>query len=130
MDTRAKELLEQATPLPWHSTVLPKTTTDEYGNPVERIPSVYGRPRDEVYIVNIGRGYPGARLDGVRKEADAALIVYAVNRLPDYEAAVEALDDVFTRLDDHFGEDGPDWLYEWADKARAALARLRDEVPK
>jgi len=54
---------------------------------------------------------------------NANLIVYAVNRLPDYEAAVEALDVMLnsTRAD----ELHPAW-----EKARAALARLREEVPE
>ena len=68
--------------------------------------------------------------------AEAERIVYAVNRLPDYEAAVEALEEVSSQvlLDgtqcycrDPFDYDREH--YVWCEQARAALARLRDEVP-
>jgi hypothetical protein len=63
--------------------------------------------------------------DGPGWDSDAALIVYAVNHLPDYEAAVEALErmlaaaDTGTRL----------WMQRILDEENADLRRLRDEVP-
>jgi hypothetical protein len=60
-------------------------------------------------------------------QADAALIVYAVNRLPDYEAAVEALEHVLETV----GQTGGYHLIvpKAIVDARAILARLRESVP-
>jgi hypothetical protein len=65
--TNAKRLLEQATPLPW----------DLYA-----------------YVNGGGRFHRDDRtlVADVYNEGDRDLIAYAVNRLPDYEAAVEALE--------------------------------------
>ena len=70
--------------------------------------------------------------------ADEALIVYAVNRLPDYEAAVEALEQIdsactvfLTMADKYHPNGGPapawlDFIRDRQNEARAALARLRE----
>jgi hypothetical protein len=77
----AKELLEQATPLPWRASETtiwsenrPDDPTDWSGDAV-----AYTAQDKELE-------------DGTY--ATAALIVYAVNRLPDYEAAVDALEKI------------------------------------
>ena len=64
--------------------------------------------------------WPNQRISGFFDHSDAALIVYAVNRLPDYEAAVEALERLVASVEPGTPHAG---------NARAALARLRDEVP-
>jgi hypothetical protein len=111
--SRAEELLKQATPLPW----------GQIGQ-------------------TIARGLHSVARTDERMEdeelANAALIVYAVNRLSDYEAAVEALDrltDYARDLCRHNERDhectaGALTRAEGAvEHARAALRRLRDEVP-
>ena len=55
------------------------------------------------------------------READAALIVHAVNRLPDYEAAVEALERVV-----NVWTGSRRFMPNAVADARAALARLRE----
>lgn len=98
---RPQELLEAATPLPW--------TLNE-----ESFDRVFGT--DGMAITD----------DCCTGSADAALIVYAVNHLPDYEAAVEALAQL---LDHHENtcsvSGGPGAECVVRDDARAALARLR-----
>lgn len=120
--SRAKELLEQATPLPWRVNQ-------------ESFDRVYGAD-DDVAITD----------DCCTSPSDAAFIVYAVNRLPAYEAAVEALENLLGTRVTHcsigdgpyfhatdagcdFTNRGPECDCEQrVDDARAALARLRDEV--
>lgn len=66
----------------------------------------------------------------VNGSADAALAVYAVNHLPDYLAAVEALEALAELAGPETNE--PEWSGNWRVAwryAREALARLRDEVP-
>ena len=64
---------------------------------------------------------------------DLALLLHAVNRLPDYEAAVEALERLVGAWDAHgcdtCGATGV--AFDWPDAVdvRAALARLRESVP-
>lgn len=58
------------------------------------------------------------------RTADLDLIVYAVNHLPDYEAAVDALERVLNVGDALWEDHPPVWMSE-ADEARAALRRLR-----
>jgi len=123
--SRAKELLEQATPLPWvvqepgpndpgAGTVFIDTHAFEWGpEPVIADSAPLGRE-------------------------DALLIAYAVNRLPDYEAAVEILAALMV-LPGYHAEDcyihAPDLttcecgVQQGRIAAKAALARLRDEVP-
>jgi hypothetical protein len=118
----AKRLLEQATPLPWATT-----------------------PHDDgadVYAMRMTRdGVPV--LDGVLAEflgaPNAVLAVYAANRLPDYEAAVDALEalaDAATALENRAIRSGGEF-HVWAeermvtevrDEARAILRRLRESV--
>jgi len=104
--SEATVLLEQATPLPWR---------------LRR--SIHG---PKYRHVQIGRDESYTTLD--LEPADARLIVHAVNRLPDYEAAVDALERLVgwnepmcqraRSLEGHDRECP-------VDEARAALARLR-----
>jgi hypothetical protein len=103
----AKELLAAATPLPW-----------EAGKP-SLLPA--GRAR----LIWNGQELFATSWRAKDTE-DAALIVYAVNRLPDYEAAVDALGRVVALADSFLAITEPS--SEWATtmtSARAALARLR-----
>lgn len=100
--TNVKRLLDEATPLPWDY----RTAADA---------ALYGEEDEFLWT-----------------PANIDLAVNAVNRLPDYEAAVEALERVFN--DVGFSESGdPYWNFTrpepggWK-QARAALRRLRDEV--
>lgn len=86
--SKATELLEQATPLPWTEI------------PVE-----------------------ADYTECSWKDADETLIVYAVNRLPDYEAAVEALERCINVL-----VRGEAAVIQAVIQARAALVRLHDGV--
>lgn len=124
--TDVKRLLDEATPLPW-----------------------YWEPRSEVLRCRIGaeghrRGvgdyaflsveeWPDAP-EPLDEQANAALIVYAVNHLPDYEAAVDALETIERLLrPDPAGAPGYRGRY-WAlvddahDTARVALRRLRGDA--
>jgi hypothetical protein len=88
----AKRLLEEAPPLPW------TVVRYEHGG---------------------GRMHVDRRLlVDLYDEPSRELVVYAVNRLPDYEAAVEALDDLIH----HFRP-------EAVENGLAALARVREQVP-
>lgn len=63
---------------------------------------------------------------------DGALLLHAVNRLPDYLAAVEALQRLMTAIDCEaisFEDDSMRQSLITIRDARAVLARLRDEVP-
>jgi GTPase SAR1 family protein len=99
----AKRLIEEATPLPWR----------QYETHQIVSVSDTGEPDDL-----------GAVAD-CYESPDAALIVYAVNRLPDYEAAVEALDELLHVVD--IGD--LDRLPEVEAAAYAAVNRLREQVP-
>lgn len=115
--TDVKRLLDEATPLPW------------------------GDPFD-IHYGDYGWYVPGSPLgetdDSERGRADATLAVYAVNRLPDYEAAVLILA-AFMELPGYHGEDcyihTPDLttcdcgVQQARIAAKAALARLRERVP-
>ena len=93
-ESRAKELLDAATPLPWTHTFL-----------------------DEAV------GHEDTAI------ADAALIVYAVNTLPAYEAAVEALRRIVNGagLPRKSSEYMP--VHEGLiDKGREALRRLQEQT--
>jgi hypothetical protein len=110
--TDVKALLEQATPLPW---AVGKSVSHDGHNLYE--------PASSGDITS-----PDAHLS----QPDAALIVYAVNHLPDYEAAVEALEVI--AKEDALLEANPDAFDGHAARymqsvARFALARLREKVP-
>lgn len=113
--TDVQKLLDEATPLPW------RLITDK-SDPEGSFP--VGIERDHP-------GYPGEHgwavmFDddwGTNQWANAALIVHAVNSLPDYEAAVDALEWTMGWIDDS-DIDG-----EQAEQARAVLRRLREQVP-
>ena len=115
--TRAKELLDAATPLPWR-----QADTDDEGTGILAGPELSIDEGQVAWAESFGSVYPSAH--------NAALIVYAVNRLPDYEAAVEALFRLEGAVQDYI--DDPKTmtpLYPEVRNAREALARLRDEVP-
>jgi len=100
--TRAKELLDAATPLPW--------TVGTGGQTIEATRPYHG-------LVDIAKA----------ATYDAALIVYAVNTLPAYEAAVEGLERIGecdrTHVSGltHCGDDHHD-------VAREALRRLQEQT--
>ena len=66
----------------------------------------------------------GPQVANVLLADDANLIVHAVNRLPDYEAAVDALERLINVGDALWEDHPPVWMSE-ADDARAVLRRLR-----
>lgn len=95
-----KRLLHAATPLPW---IRPWADL-----------RVRALGDDDLF----GRDVTKADLGGISKaQSNLDLAVAAVNRLPDYEAAVDALE---TLVEDD--------TYIGLDKARAALARLREQA--
>lgn len=109
MSPDVKRLLDEATPLPW--------TIFEHplGHIVASPPKPNGK-RDKVVLT------PGMTPEDVAK-ADTALIVHAVNRLPDYEAAVDALERLVTTVEMFFaGAERDPAVIE----ARAVLRRLRE----
>lgn len=104
--TDVKRLLNEATPLPWRVWDAPRPGIESDGANGGRGESVvvYGEQND---------------MEGVQTPEDAALIVHAVNRLPDYEAVAVILERL---LDDLEGTNS------FADRgARAALRRLRGQ---
>lgn len=112
--TDAKRLLEQATPLPWMAEQ-PDTESPLW---------LFAAAREgNTALAHFGvcRGGP---VDS-RDTADARLILHAVNRLPDYEAALDALEALLATSATYRHPDAPLVLHQ----ARAALACLRDEVP-
>lgn len=115
--TDVKRLLEQAIPLPWR--VL---KDDDYEGT-----GILGGG-DEWSIDEGQLAYAQRQVDYFPDEANAALIVFAVNRLPGSEAVVEAAGALVTWID---GNGRPKMYPEASGLARlrAALARLRDESP-
>jgi hypothetical protein len=120
--TDVKRLLEQATPLPWRMR--------EYDHDIVAGPD----GEDEQYVAVDREGL----VECVRHREDSELILYAVNHLPDYEAAVDALDRIVAKLDQWevecrshgvWRESDPDArMANWVrDEARAALRRLRGD---
>ena len=115
--TDVKRLLDEATPLPWMWLI-----------------DTHEPPR--VFLTNDPKDEQEPIVEGIR-EPDAALIEYAVNRLPDYEAAVDALERLFAQASElelgFIEAAGP--TAEWArifradvmNDARAALRRLRGD---
>ncbi len=104
--TDVKRLLDEATPLPW-GVVMDHSL---YDGPM--IGAVGSLGPTSLYVAETANAEVGER--------DAALIVYAVNRLPDYEAAVEALHRIYMGRVGFDNPDDPDIL-----AARHALARFR-----
>lgn len=131
-----KRLLDEATPLPWreclHLTDKNRCTCGFFGE-ISSIPA-------DVMVAQMGpcqfvhRHEEGCGGDMVpvapepARKANGQLIVYAVNRLPDYEAAVDALERL-VRLHDA-APAALDVEFRGAlTVADAALARLREPVP-
>ena len=111
--TDVKRLLAEATPLPW------------------------GDPAD-IHYGDFGWYVPGCPLgeteDSEQGRADMTLAVHAVNSLPAYEEAVEALERLVgerieERADDYgrYEESWEPMLSDAEREARAALARLRGD---
>ena len=117
--TDVKRLLAEATPLPWVDAGYYGDHGDVFGCDLSA-----GNDR-----VSTGGGIEGG--EGSMSHADAALIVHAVNTLPDYEAAADALAKITSWLaPDPAGAPGyrgRNWAIvdEAHEEARAALARLR-----
>ena len=123
--TDVKKLLAEATPLPWK----------ECG--AARGGCVCGFVWDSngnfpLLTTDTDSEHEGFRSTGKRKVTDAALIVHAVNSLPDYEAAVDAMleylahDGSGIRRDDEWAGDYDALKLATArDRLRAALQRLR-----
>jgi hypothetical protein len=110
-----KQLLEQATPLPWR-TILPGDTGWKARRYFRCV--AFSTKRDEDYTTS------------PLIPADARLIVHAVNHLPDYEAAVDALERIARPIGAGYQGDVQDReaLVRWmVSEARAALRRLRGE---
>jgi hypothetical protein len=108
--TDVKQLLERATPLPW-----------SVGKSVHHDGHNLWQTDTQGDITS-----PNAHLS----PEDAALIVYSVNRLPDYEVAVDALERLCDAAEGHEHQhlDGPDCVPAVAvADIRAALRRLRGE---
>lgn len=111
--TDVKKLLDEATPLPWRD--LWEHSDPEGDYPVG-IKGNDGEPNNWVVRHDDDLGTP--------LDKNNALIVHAVNHLPDHEAAVDALKRL-TWLADGDQDDE-----EWDDayrEARAVLRRLRGE---
>lgn len=84
--TDVKRLLAEATPLPW----------DRLGQRIIR--GLEGIARCESDGGNLADGWLTEEQIEDEEIANAILIVHAVNTLPDYEAAVDALDDMIHRF--------------------------------
>ena len=102
-----KRLLDEATPLPWRQSGTPEKPHWYVSGPDVLVHGPAMERGDHVQET----------ID--RWTADAALIVHAVNRLPDYEAAVDALAEI---SDAYPHRSGPLWA-----TARKAVARLRGD---
>lgn len=126
--TDVKRLLEQATPLPWRISPGPEVDPTDW--------VIFGGPpgADAIWVTNLeepltgwatnSTAFPPARVAMQGMEANAELIVYAVNRLPDYEAAVDALHAIYSGEIGFKNPHHPDIA-----KAREVLRRLREQVP-
>lgn len=112
-------LLDEATPLPWRDHFCKGTDGgDECWQPDPHHDLYHPDPDgDGTY------GVGGADIMCVDEDCpEVALILHAVNRLPDYEAALDSL----SLLLRHFPQVQPGSVAEVVlDEARAALARLR-----
>jgi hypothetical protein len=113
MMTDVKRLLDEASPIPWSQ---PHPPTIEAAT-IRHIIREHGN---------------GPQIANTILAEDAALIVHAVNHLPDYEAAVDALERLLEAHDSY--QPGSVRALEQADEfeaaednARAALRRLRGE---
>lgn len=127
MASRARELLGAATPSPWEC---------EPGRPYN--PALDPPDDGDWPTVFIPAGDADRdRLPGIQRfsvslqhanaDADAALIVYAVNRLPDYEAAVDALERLLLHALPHLPRTTMDpRAWSAVEGARIALCRFRE----
>ena len=111
--TDVKRLLDEATPLPW--VVQEPGENDPGAGTVFIDTHAYEDGPEPV----IAEPYPLGR-------SDAALIVYAVNHLPDYEALADAAESCLREWDTLGPTGTQDTITEHA-SLRAALRRLRGE---
>lgn len=127
------QLLDKATPLPWSSRTYGHRSIRAAAGQVARDlsrppvdPEVRATMTDLTYIEADEDG-PRIALtgNGPKQTANAALIVYAVNHLPDYEALADAVETLLG--DEHPSADAPTGCS--CEPVRAALARLRDVIP-
>jgi hypothetical protein len=98
-----KRLLDEATPLPW-TTHGP--TLADFGS----YHTIYG---------------PHWKVGEIRDYTDTKLVLHAVNHLPEYEAAVDAIEALLPLCE---GLPAASPIRHRAEKVRAALARLREVV--
>lgn len=116
-----KRLLDEASPLPWADGGYQGVHDEIYGCDLSGAGGA---------CITLGGGREGG--EGSMAHGDAALIVHAVNHLPDYEAAADALEGLLTHAVPHLrGETSPaamqsdPRLWSSVQKGRAALRRLR-----
>jgi len=111
-----RRLLEGATPGPWSAT----GSRIHYRGPGGGFDVL---AENEMLDRNNGLAKVNTTGRASTWEADAALIVYAVNRLPAFLAAVEALRELYDEVTDGWGDDYTDAMRT----ARAALAPFTEE---
>ena len=110
--TDVKRLLAEATPLPWRR--------------IERGGSGLA---DRIVGQDVLPGYPEsvARAD----PENAALIVYAVGRLPDYEDLREMVEAMWDSVENSTGPSTPETDMEWEarwSRVSAVIDRLREDA--
>lgn len=120
--TDVKKLLAEATPRPWIDVMwceLAEHEPDHHpGHPdCDYRPHVIGHGRGRVYLP--------------ANEADAELIVRAVNHLPDYEALREIVEAMWDSVENDSGPSSLakdlEWEQRWSNVSNT-LARLRGEA--
>jgi hypothetical protein len=121
--SRAQELLDAATPLPWRHADESRSFYRLSGTFIT--PVHPADPNDPLMVAYTGHG-------GDVSQPDAALIVYSVNRLPAYEELREKLERIKKAYFDSNRMSGGENDYQldramW--DAKTVLAALRDEVP-
>lgn len=112
-------MIEAATPLPWRQSGTPEHPHWYISGPDTLVHGPWLQAYDDTVQETKDRW-----------NADAALIVYAVNHLPQYEAVAAALEQVIADGEPYF-EDGTPAFHPDDDSirnARAALAALREEA--
>ena len=128
---RVRELVEAATPGPWHVTNLGLVAGDRPFPSVGAFP--YGRDKGAAVVVTTEPAFKGQR-----SASDAAFIAAARSLLPPllnlYQAAPPVLDDALALLDQHTS---PEVAHETrlrligaAQRLAGALAAVEEEVGK
>jgi len=125
-----KRLLSEATPLPWSVGEI-RDESDSSGVGPDIGSAIVG-PAGQAVVSAYNFHCCSFPIDVDVEKADVDLLLHAVNSLPDYEAAVDALDAYLDHLDSeyhgcmgwHAGQ-----RCQFLQDVRAALARLREPVP-